>query len=115
MTPREIPTAGWVNQRRSGQRRGYPGSSIEKHGVPRALYMDWKNVYKREPTERERLRGKAPTTHFGRVCEQLEIGIMAANSPQAKGRVERNNGDHQDRLVTKLRRKGTQVWAGVAL
>jgi transposase len=81
-------------------------SWIEKYGVPRALYTDWKNVYKREPTERERLQGKAPTTQFGRMCERLEIRIIAASSPQAKGRVERNNGVHQDRLVKKLRRKG---------
>ena len=83
-------------------------SWIEKHGIPRALYTDWKNVYKREPTERERLQGKASTTQFGRMCERLEIRIIAANSPQAKGRVERNNGVHQDRLVKKLRRKGIQ-------
>ena len=81
-------------------------SWIEKYGVPRALYTDWKNVYKREPTEKERLRGKAPTTQFGGMCERLEIRIIAANSPQAKGRVERNNGVHQDRLVKKLRRQG---------
>jgi hypothetical protein len=81
-------------------------SWIEKHGIPRALYTDWKNVYKREPTERERLQGKG--TQFGRMCERLEIRIIAANSPQAKGRVERNNGVHQDRLVKKLRRKGIQ-------
>jgi transposase len=79
---------------------------IGKYGVPRALYTDWKNVYKRQPTERERLQGKAPTTHFGRMCERLEIRIIAASSPQAKGRVERNNGVHQDRLVKKLRRQG---------
>jgi hypothetical protein len=72
------------------------------------LYTDWKNVYKREPTERERLQGKAPTTQFGRMCERLEIRIIAANSPQAKGRMERNNGVHQDRLVKKLGRKGIQ-------
>ena len=81
-------------------------SWIEKYGVPRALYTDWKNVYKREPTEKERLRGKAPTTQFGSMCERLEIRIIAASSPQAKGRVERNNGVHQDRLVKKLRRQG---------
>src|SRR5205085_10158140 len=40
------------------------------------------------------------------MCERLGIRIIAANSPQAKGRVERNNGTHQDRLVKKLRRKG---------
>jgi hypothetical protein len=42
------------------------------------------------------------------MCERLEIRIIAASSPQAKGRVERNNGVHQDRLVKKLRRKGIQ-------
>jgi transposase len=83
-------------------------SWIGKYGVPRALYTDWKNVYKRQPSERERLRGKAPTTQFGGMCERLEIRIIAASSPQAKGRVERNNGVHQDRLVKKLRRQGIQ-------
>jgi hypothetical protein len=83
---------------------------IGKYGVPRALYTDWKNVYKRQPTERERLRGEAPTTQFGRMCERLGIRIIAASSPQAKGRVERNNGVHQDRLVKKLRRKGIQSY-----
>jgi hypothetical protein len=83
---------------------------IGKYGVPRALYTDWKNVYKRQPTERELLRGKVPTTQFGRMCERLEIRIIAASSPQAKGRVERNNGVHQDRLVKKLRRRGIQSY-----
>ena len=32
---------------------------IEKHGVPQALYVDWKNVYKRAPTQREQLRAKS--------------------------------------------------------
>jgi len=79
---------------------------IEKYGVPRGLYTDWKNVYKRRPTTREQLHGIAAETQFGRMCERLGIRIIAANSPQAKGRVERNNGTHQDRLVKKLRRKG---------
>jgi len=83
---------------------------IGQYGVPRALYTDWKNVYKRQPSERERLRGEAPTTQFGRMCERLGIRIIAASSPQAKGRVERNNGVHQDRLVKKLRRQGIQSY-----
>jgi hypothetical protein len=44
------------------------------------------------------------------MCERLEIRIIAASSPQAKGRVERNNGVHQDRLVKKLRRQGIQSY-----
>jgi transposase len=78
---------------------------IEKHGVPQALYVDWKNVYKRAPTPREQLRGEEPVTQFGRMCEKLGIAIIAAGSPQAKGRVERNHGTHQDRLIKKMRRK----------
>jgi len=83
---------------------------IENYGVPQALYTDWKNVYVREPSSKEILNGIAPTTHFGRMCERLGIEIMAASSPQAKGRVERNHGTHQDRLVKKLRRKKIQSY-----
>ena len=78
---------------------------IEKYGVPLALYTDWRNVYVREPTEKEQLHGQVPVTHFGRMCRKLDIGIIAANSPQAKGRVERGNGTHQDRLIKKMGRK----------
>ncbi len=90
---------------------------IEKHGVPQALYVDWKNVYKRAPTQREQLRGEAPVTQFGRMCGKLGIEIIAAGSPQAKGRVERNHGTHQDRLIKKMRRKkiGTHEQANLYL
>lgn len=90
---------------------------IEKHGVPQALYVDWKNVYQRAPTQREQLRGEEPITQFGRMCEKLGIRIIAAGSPQAKGRVERNHGTHQDRLIKKMRRKkiGTHEQANVYL
>jgi transposase len=76
---------------------------IERYGVPRALYTDWKNVYVRAATEAEQCAGKVPVTQFGRMCEKLGIRIIAASSPQAKGRVERVHGTHQDRLVKKLR------------
>lgn len=79
---------------------------IELHGIPRALYTDWKNVYVRAATEREQREGRAPLTQFGRMCQKLGIRIIAASSPQAKGRVERNHGTHQDRLIKKLRLRG---------
>jgi transposase len=72
---------------------------IEKYGVPRALYTDWKNVYKRRPTSAEEAAGEVGQTHFGRMCAKLGIEIIAAGTPQAKGRVERSNGTHQDRLI----------------
>jgi len=78
---------------------------IERYGVPLALYVDWKNLYKRAANAQERLRGQEPITQFGRMCAQLGIELIAASSPQAKGRVERVHGTHQDRLVKKLRRK----------
>ena len=84
---------------------------MERYGVPRALYTDWKNVYVREPNAGERLRGEEPVTQLGRMCQALGIEIWAASSPQAKGRVERNHGTHQDRLVKKLRRKGIRTHA----
>jgi transposase len=79
---------------------------IKKYGVPRALYTDWKNVYKRKATPAEQLRGQVPLTQFGRMCQKLGIRIIAASTPQAKGRVERVHGVHQDRLIKKLRRQG---------
>lgn len=84
---------------------------IERYGVPLALYVDWKNLYKRCATPRERLRGEEPITQFGRMCAKLGIELIAASSPQAKGRVERVHGTHQDRLVKKLRRKGIDTHA----
>lgn len=72
---------------------------IELYGVPRALYTDWKNVYHARSL-------KNPLSQFGLMCEKLGIGIIAASSPQAKGRVERTHGTNQDRLIKKLRLKG---------
>jgi transposase len=79
---------------------------VERYGVPQALYVDWKNLYQRPATAQERLRGEEPVTQFGRMCGKLGIELIGASSPQAKGRVERIHGTHQDRLVKKLRRKG---------
>lgn len=78
---------------------------IERYGIPRALYTDWKNVYVRRPNQEERETGAEPLTQFGRMCAALGIKIIPASSPQAKGRIERHHGTHQDRLVKKLRRK----------
>src|SRR2546430_1966697 len=60
---------------------------IVRYGVPLALYVDWKNLYKRPATPGERLRGEEPSTQFGGMCAKLGIEVIAANSPQAKGRV----------------------------
>jgi transposase len=82
---------------------------IEWYGIPIALYCDKKNAYvlTRDPTDAEILAGiLKPKSHFGRVCDKLGVEIITANSPQAKGRVERNHGVDQDRLVKALRLEG---------
>jgi transposase len=58
---------------------------IERYGIPRALYTDWKNVYVRPANQAERVTGAEPLTHFGRMCATLGIQIIAASSPQANG------------------------------
>ena len=53
---------------------------IEQCGVPLALYVDWKNLYKRAATPRERLRGEEPMTQFGRMCAyRVDRGEFAAS------------------------------------
>lgn len=79
---------------------------IEVHGVPRALYVDAKTVYVRQATSLELATGVPPHTQFGRMCAALGIGLIVARSPEAKGRIERNHGTNQDRLIKKLRRAG---------
>jgi hypothetical protein len=87
---------------------------IERYGVPVALYTDRKNVYitDREPTIEEQLAGDKPLTVFGKACKKLGIEIIAAHSPQAKGRVERSNGTYQDRLVKELALLGVTTLEG---
>jgi len=82
---------------------------IMSYGIPEALYCDKKNAFvlTRDPTDSELLEGIIePKSHFGRACEKLGVAVIAAHSPQAKGRVERNHGVDQDRLVKELRLAG---------
>jgi transposase len=78
------------------------------YGLPQALYVDRDSIYRsdREATVEEALAGQEPQTQFGRAMAELGVGVILAHSPQAKGRVERNNGTLQDRLVKALRRRG---------
>lgn len=81
---------------------------LERYGVPRGLYVDRHSIYRvdREPTDEELLEQREPETQFGRALRELDVELILARSPQAKGRVERMNGTLQDRLVKALRRAG---------
>jgi molybdenum-dependent DNA-binding transcriptional regulator ModE len=83
------------------------GDYARKHGFPQAIYVDRASIYRsdREPTEAEILAEQEPQTQFGRALETLEVKLILARSPQAKGRVERMNKTLQDRLVKALRRR----------
>lgn len=78
---------------------------VAAYGVPSALYVDWKNVYHHPATAKQKEQGIEPISQFGRMCRKLGIELIGANSPQAKGRVERGHGTHQDRLIKKMRLK----------
>jgi hypothetical protein len=69
---------------------------IQQHGLPMALYSDRHSIF-RDNSE------AAGQTQFGRAVEELGIELICANSPQAKGRVERVNQTLQDRLVKEMR------------
>jgi len=81
---------------------------VRKHGLPASLYVDRDSIYRCEGVASiaEQLAGKGPQTQFGRAMEALGVELILANSPQAKGRVERMNGVLQDRLVKEMRLAG---------
>jgi transposase len=83
---------------------------VTTYGVPRALYVDWKNVYHHAATAKQKEQGIEPISQFGQMCRKLGIELIGANSPQAKGRVERGHGTHQDRLIKKMRLKQIRTY-----
>jgi transposase len=87
------------------------GEVITTHGVPLSLYADRHSIFHttREPTIIEQLKDVVPLTQFGRAMEELGISVMKAWTPQAKGRIERQWGVFQDRLVVDLRLAGANT------
>lgn len=68
-----------------------------RFGLPRCLYVDRGTVFFAEG---------GGVTDFGRAMATLGVQMIFANSSEAKGRVERGNRTHQDRLIKAMRRKG---------
>ena len=73
---------------------------LKKHGRPLALYSDRHGVF--NVNRSDALTGEG-ITQFKRAMQELDIKLICANSPQAKGRIERSNQTLQDRLVKELR------------
>lgn len=73
---------------------------LKSHGVPLAYYSDKHGIFRVNIKEAQSGTGK---TQLGRALEELGIELICANTPQAKGRVEKANQTLQDRLVKELR------------
>src|SRR5580704_16633873 len=76
---------------------------LEEHGKPVAFYSDKHSIFR---VNRKDAAGGDGVTQFGRALLALNIDIICANSPQAKGRIERAFGTLQDRMVKELRLAG---------
>ena len=72
------------------------GRWAARHGLPRSVYADRHSIYRDEDHP-------GRPTQFGRAMRQLGVELICANSPQAKGRVERRHAVFQDRLVKEMR------------
>jgi len=86
------------------------GQLLEAHGVPLAAYTDKHSIFVGVPRRREsieeELAGQRQPTQLGRAFAELDVELILAHSPQAKGRVERLWETFQDRLVAELRLAG---------
>lgn len=82
---------------------------IKKYGIPLSIYLDRHTTYRsgRKLTIEEELQGvDKPLSQFERACKELGVEVIHANSPQARGRVERKFGVFQDRLIKEMRLAG---------
>jgi len=87
-------------------------SYLGRHGRPAALYSDKHSVFR---VNREDAESGEQLTQFGRALKTLDIEGIQANTPQAKGRVERANKTLQNRLIKEMRLAGiSDIEAGNA-
>ena len=86
---------------------------IKQYGLPQQIYLDKHSTYRVNERKDRRanwhFRDQEELTQFGRACKQLGIELIFANSPQAKGRIERIFRTLQNRLVKEMRLKGIRT------
>lgn len=84
---------------------------IKKYGLPHSLYLDKHTTYKStaKPTIEDELNNTKPLSQFERALKELDVELIHAQSPQAKGRIERMFGTFQDRLIKKMRLKNIKT------
>ena len=78
---------------------------IKKYGIPLSIYLDKHTTYKstKKQTIEEELANQEALSQFERALKELDVEVIHANSPQAKGRIERIFNTLQDRLIKELR------------
>lgn len=76
---------------------------FKRYGKPVAFYSDKHGIFR---VNQASAGSTDALTQFGRAMQELDIQIICANTPQAKGRVERANQTLQDRLVKEMRLLG---------
>ena len=86
-------------------------SYIKKRGLPVSIYLDRHTTYKSngKPSIEDELNNIIPLSQFERACEELGIRVIHANSPQAKGRIERLFNTFQNRLIKEMRLSGIKT------
>ena len=84
---------------------------IGKNGIPNSVYLDKHTTYKSngKPTKEDDLNNRKPLSQFERACEELGVDVIHADSPQAKGRIERLFKTFQDRLIKEMRLRGIKT------
>jgi len=81
---------------------------IKRYGIPQSVYLDKHSTYRstKKPTLEDELNNQKTLSQMERVFKELGVDVIHADSPQAKGRVERSFRTHQDRLIKEMRLKG---------
>jgi hypothetical protein len=84
---------------------------LQRYGLPLSVYLDNHTTYKStaKPTIEDDLNNTQPLSEFERALKELGVKVIHANSPQAKGRIERLFGTFQDRLVKEMRLRGIRT------
>ncbi len=81
---------------------------IEKFGMPVSIYLDKHPTYKstRKQAVEDELNNTEPLSQFFRAVKELGVDVIYADSPQAKGRIERLFRTFQNRLIKEMRLRG---------
>ena len=85
----------------------------KQNGIPYSMYLDKHTTYKStaKQTVEEEIEGIKPMSEFQRAMNELGVEVIHANSPQAKGRIERTFKTFQDRVIKEMRLQGIKTIA----